>query len=75
MLTEDTARSIGMSAYFPHVRRVFVDILRALDVHYGRPLMMTNTQNLNKVRRSISVKYQLRGLPMDKVLKLSSSKL
>lgn len=49
MLTEDTARSIGMSAYFPHVRRVFVDILRALDVHYGRPLMMTSTQNVNKV--------------------------
>lgn len=48
MLTDDTARSIGMSSYFPHVRRVFVDILRALDVHYGRPLMMTNTQNLNK---------------------------
>lgn len=49
MLTEDTARSIGMSAYFPHVRRVFVDILRALDMHYGRPLMMTSTQNVNKV--------------------------
>lgn len=49
MLTEDTARSIGMSAYFPHVRRVFVDILRALDTHYGRPLMMTSTQNVNKV--------------------------
>ncbi|KAL1131075.1 hypothetical protein AAG570_012312 [Ranatra chinensis] len=48
MLTEDTARSIGMSAYFPHVRRVFVDILRALDMHYGRPLMMTSTQNVNK---------------------------
>jgi hypothetical protein len=48
MLTEDTARSIGMSSYFPHVRRVFVDILRALDIHYGRPLMMTNNQNLNK---------------------------
>ncbi|XP_073975779.1 microtubule binding protein furry isoform X3 [Rhodnius prolixus] len=48
MLTEDTARSIGMSAYFPHVRRVFVDILRALDTHYGRPLMMTSTQNVNK---------------------------
>lgn len=48
MLTDDTARSIGMSNYFPHVRRVFVEILRALDVHYGRPLMMTNTQNLNK---------------------------
>lgn len=48
MLTEDTARSIGMSSYFPHVRRVFVDILRALDIHYGRPLMMTSTQNMNK---------------------------
>ncbi|PNF32063.1 hypothetical protein B7P43_G05721, partial [Cryptotermes secundus] len=48
MLTEDTARSIGMSSYFPHVRRVFVDILRALDMHYGRPLMMTSTQNVNK---------------------------
>lgn len=48
MLTEDTARSIGMNAYFPHVRRVFVDILRALDSQYGRPLMMTNTQNVNK---------------------------
>ena len=49
MLTEDTARSIGMSPYFPHVRRVFVDILRALDTHYGRPLMMTCTQNVNKI--------------------------
>ncbi|CAH0386341.1 unnamed protein product [Bemisia tabaci] len=48
MLTEDTARSIGMAPYFPHVRRVFVDILRALDVHYGRPLTMTSTQNVNK---------------------------
>lgn len=48
MLTDDTARSIGMSSYFPHVRRVFVDILRALDAHHGRPLMMTNTQNQNK---------------------------
>ncbi|CAH0545977.1 unnamed protein product [Brassicogethes aeneus] len=47
-LTEDAAKSIGMNAYFPHVRRVFVDILRALDTHYGRPLMMTNTQNVNK---------------------------
>lgn len=48
VLTEDTARSIGISAYFPHVRRVFVDILRALDSQYGRPLMMTSTQNVNK---------------------------
>ncbi|XP_066250595.1 protein furry isoform X1 [Euwallacea similis] len=48
MLTEDTAKSIGMNAYFTHVRRVFVDILRALDTQYGRPLMKTNTQNVNK---------------------------
>ncbi|XP_049542885.1 protein furry isoform X2 [Anopheles darlingi] len=48
MLTEDTARSIGMSNYFPHVRRVFVDILRALDIHCGRPLMMTVIQNQSK---------------------------
>lgn len=45
MLTEDAARSIGMNAYFPHVRKVFGDILRALDAQYGRPLMLTSTQN------------------------------
>lgn len=48
LLTEDMAKSIGMYNYFPHVRRVFVEILRALDTNFGRPLMMTNTQNLNK---------------------------
>lgn len=48
MLTDETAKSIGMQMYFPHVRRVFVEILHALDVHIGRPLMMTNSQNQNK---------------------------
>lgn len=48
VLTDETARSIGMSAYFPYVRRILVDILRALDLHYGRPLIMTNTQNITK---------------------------
>ncbi|KAF4524722.1 hypothetical protein B566_EDAN013957, partial [Ephemera danica] len=48
MLTEDTARSIGMSSYFSYVRRTFDEILRALDSQFGRPLMMTNTQNVNK---------------------------
>jgi Cell morphogenesis N-terminal len=48
LLTEDMAKSIGMYNYFPHVRRVFVDILRALDTSLGRPFMMTNTQNVNK---------------------------
>ncbi|KAF0292915.1 Protein furry [Amphibalanus amphitrite] len=48
MLTDDAARSIGVSAYYPYVRKVFSDILRALDSQFGRPLMMTNTQNVNK---------------------------
>ncbi|XP_064103219.1 protein furry-like isoform X6 [Macrobrachium nipponense] len=48
MLTEDTARNIGISAYYPLVRRSFNDILKALDSQFGRPLMMTNTQNVNK---------------------------
>lgn len=48
MLTEDTAKSIGISTYYPFVRKAFNDILRALDVQFGRPLMMTNVQNVNK---------------------------
>ena len=48
MLTEDAARSIGMSAYYPHMRKVLNGILRALDVQFGRPLIMTNVQNTNK---------------------------
>lgn len=51
MLTEDTARTIGISAYYPLVRKSFNDILKALDSQFGRPLMMTNTQNVNKVRK------------------------
>uniref|UniRef100_T1J0K0 DAD domain-containing protein n=1 Tax=Strigamia maritima TaxID=126957 RepID=T1J0K0_STRMM len=48
MLTEDAAKSIGISSYYPHVRKSFNDILKALDVQFGRPLMMTNVQNVNK---------------------------
>lgn len=48
MLTEDTARNIGISAYYPLVRKSFNDILKALDSQFGRPLMMTTTQNVNK---------------------------
>lgn len=47
-LTEDTAKSIGMSSYYYYVRKAFDDILRALDTQFGKPLMMTNTQNSNK---------------------------
>ena len=49
MLTEDAARSIGMSAYYPFMRKVLNGILRALDIQFGRPLIMTNMQNINKV--------------------------
>lgn len=48
VLTEDTAKSIGMSQYYFYVRKAFDDILKALDVQYGRPLMMTTVQNANK---------------------------
>lgn len=49
MLTEDTARNIGLAAYYPLVRKAFNDILKALDTQFGKPLMMTNTHNVNKV--------------------------
>ena len=48
MLTEEMARTIGMNHYYSYVRKTFSDILRALDVQFGRPLMMTNMQNMNK---------------------------
>lgn len=48
VLTEDTAKSIGMSQYYYYVRKAFDDILKALDVQFGRPLMMTTVQNANK---------------------------
>ncbi len=41
MLTDETARNIGMSSYYPYVRKVFDDILRALDTHFGKPFLMT----------------------------------
>ncbi len=49
MLTEDTAKTIGLSHYYPYVRKVFDDILRALDAQFGKPYLQTNTQNANKV--------------------------
>ncbi len=49
MLTEDTAKTIGLSHYYPYVRKVFDDILRALDLQFGKPYLLTNAQNANKV--------------------------
>ena len=48
MLTEDTAKNIGLSSYYPYVRKVFDDILRALDTSFGRPFLMTNTTSASK---------------------------
>nr|XP_040568440.1 LOW QUALITY PROTEIN: protein furry-like [Lepeophtheirus salmonis] len=44
MLSEDAAKSIGMSSYYSYVRKVFDDILRALDTQFGKPFLLTNTQ-------------------------------
>ena len=49
MLTEDTAKSIGLSSYYPYVRKVFDDILRALDTQFGRPFLVS-------LKNSFSVK-------------------
>ncbi len=43
MLTDETARNIGISSYYPYVRKVFDDILRALDTHFGKPFLMTGS--------------------------------
>ena len=48
MLTEDTAKSIGLSSYYPFVRKTFDDILRALDSQFGRPFLMTNSASASK---------------------------
>lgn len=48
MLTDEMAKNIGMNHYYPYVRKTLGDILRALDIQFGRPLMMTSIQNVNK---------------------------
>ena len=48
MLTEETAKNIGMSSYYPYVRKVFDDIIRALDTTFGKPYLLTNSQNASK---------------------------
>ena len=49
MLTEDAAKTIGISSYYPYVRKVFDDILRALDSQFGKPFMMTNSAGVKDV--------------------------
>ncbi|KAH9507150.1 hypothetical protein DERF_011848 [Dermatophagoides farinae] len=54
MLTDEMAKNIGMSHYYPYVRKTLSDILRALDQQFGRPLMMTSIQNVKEPDDMIS---------------------
>ncbi|XP_051719028.1 protein furry homolog isoform X13 [Ctenopharyngodon idella] len=47
-LTEDEAKVIGMSLYYPQVRKALDNILRHLDKEVGRCMMLSNAQMLNK---------------------------
>lgn len=48
MLNDDIAKSIGLYQYYNHIQKSFNDILKALDIQYGRPLLLTTTHNINK---------------------------
>ncbi|XP_052278154.1 protein furry-like isoform X3 [Dreissena polymorpha] len=48
MLTEDTAKHIGLAQYMPHLLKTFDSMLRNLDLNVGRPLMLTKAENVNK---------------------------
>lgn len=48
MLTDTTAKSIGISHYYPHILKAFDSMLRALDLQVGRQLLQTKTENVGK---------------------------
>ena len=45
MLNDSLARELGLSNYFEHIRRIFQDILKTLDVQIGRTFLMTRPEN------------------------------
>ncbi|KAI1888720.1 hypothetical protein AGOR_G00171640 [Albula goreensis] len=47
-LTDEEAKVIGMSLYYPQVRKALDSILRHLDKEVGRSMSMTNVQMSNK---------------------------
>ncbi|XP_076192330.1 protein furry homolog-like isoform X1 [Aptenodytes patagonicus] len=47
-LTDEEAKVIGMSIYYPQVRKALDSILRHLDKEVGRPMCMTSVQMSNK---------------------------
>ena len=48
MLSDSTAKNIGLAQYYSHILKTFDSILRALDLQVGRPLLMTKSENANK---------------------------
>ena len=48
MLSDTTAKSIGLAQYYPYILKTFDSILRALDLQVGRSLLMTKSENANK---------------------------
>jgi len=52
-LTDQTARNIGLSGYYAHVRKAFDSMLRTLDAQVGRPMLLIRTENLNRAADDI----------------------
>lgn len=48
LLSDSTAKTIGLSTYYPHILKAFNSILRQLDLLVGRPLLLTKAENVNK---------------------------
>ena len=53
LLSEDTAKTIGLHTYYPYVKKAFDSILRALDLQVGRPLLLTKPENVDKEPETI----------------------
>lgn len=48
MLTDQTAKVIGLAQYYPHILKAFDSMLHSLDLQVGRQLLLTKSENLNK---------------------------
>ena len=48
LFVEESAKNIGIHAYYPQVRKAFGNILRLLDGAIGKSLMMTKSENKDK---------------------------
>ncbi|GAB1603756.1 protein furry-like isoform X6 [Argonauta hians] len=53
MLTDETARRIGLSGYHSHILKTFDSILRALDLQVGRTFLLTKVEHANKEAEDI----------------------